>query len=420
MSTTTPATPAAAQDSHFATDHLHADLKMRSIRGGATTVVGQAVRMLLNLGSIMVLGRLLTPRDYGLIGMVTAVTGFAAVFKDLGLSTATIQRSQINHAQVSTLFWINVAISALLAGVVMVLSPLVAWFYGEPQLVPITIALGAAFIVTGVSVQHLALLRRQMRFGATATIDVIALAVGALCGILAAWRGLGHWALVCLAYGQLTTSTVLIWYASGWRPGPPVRHSGIRGILKFGGNLTGFGLVNYLVRNLDNVLIGWYWGPASLGLYTRAYGILLMPLQQINQPMTSVALPTLSRLQDQPQRYRACYTKGILLAAGIGMPIVVATFVLADLVVPLILGKNWTGAVMIYRVLAAAAFVDTFNVAVGWLFVSLGQTGRQFKWQLFESAVTLVLIAAGLPWGPIGVAAGFSASRCLLRFPVIV
>jgi PST family polysaccharide transporter len=188
-------------------------------------------------------------------------------------------------------------------------------------------------------------------------------------------------------------------------------------MVRYGGNLTGFNALNYLCRNADNVLIGRFIGAAALGIYAKAYQLLVLPINQIGAPIAGVALPALSRLQNDTARWRQYYLNSILFLTAFTMPVVVFTFVCADAVVGTLLGPGWGNAVLIYRLLAGAAFVDTFNVASGWAFMTLGQTGRQFRWQFIESAVTLAGFVIGLHWGAAGVAAGFSIARVTMRFP---
>jgi O-antigen/teichoic acid export membrane protein len=362
-------------DKYFRTDHLETDLKSRSIRSGLVTTAAQAAKFILNLASNIILARLLAPKDFGLLAMVSTVTGFLYMFQDLGLSTATIQKDKITHAQVSTLFWINLGVSCSIMLFTAVVAPAIALFYKEPRLTLITIVLASGFIFSGLSVQHQALLKRQMRFTALATIEILSLIVSLATGIIAAWYGLGYWALVLMQLTPGITTLVGVWLICGWRPGLPVRQSGVGSMLAYGGNLTGFNIFNYFSRTLDNVLIGWYWGSQPLGLYAKAYQLLLLPIQQINSPIGSVALPTLCRLQAEPQRYKAYYKMGIRLTASFGMPLVALLFVVADKVILLILGYQWQDAIAIFQLLAPAAFIGTINGATGWVYSSLGRTG---------------------------------------------
>ena len=349
--------------------------------------------------------------------MVAAVTGFIMIFKDLGLSMATVQKAAINHGQVSTLFWINVAISSALMLLVMALSPIIVWFYGEPRLMWVTVALALAYIFGGLTVQHQALLRRQMRFSALVAVDISAMAAGVATGVICGMAGMGYWSLVSM---QLVTSIIMaagVWIATGWRPGLPVRRSGVRSMLAFGGYLTGFGVVNYFARNLDKLLLGRYWGSQSVGLYTKAYSLLLLPISQITAPVTAVAVPTLSRLQNEPERYRSFYLKAIKLIAYITMPIVVAMAVLSNEIVGLVLGRQWLDAGPIFMILAVAALMQPVSATVGWIYISLGQTRRMFAWACMAVPVFALSFFIGLRWGPIGIASGYSICNCILLYP---
>jgi PST family polysaccharide transporter len=404
---------------HFATDHLLGDLKGRSMRGGAMTMLAQGVRFLLQLGSTMVLARLLTPQDFGLIAMVSAVTGFVAMFKDAGLSMATVQRAEVTHEQVSTLFWINVALSVLVMLVVAALAPAIAMFYSEPRLTGITLALAATFIFGGLTVQHQALLRRQMRFRALATVEIVSMAAGVGIAVAMAFGGFGYWSLVGLVAGQTVANSVLVWVACGWRPGPPRRASGVRPMLGFGGNATGASVIAYLRRNLDNVLIGSVWGASSLGLYAKAYQLLMLPIRQINAPLTSVAVPALSRLQNDPGGYRRYYRRFIECMVTAGLPIIAFAVLFAEDIVLLVLGPQWDAAVPVFLLLGPAALMGVLNVAGGVVFLSTGRTDRQFKATLLTTPIVVGGFLLGLPYGPSGVAAGFSATFVAV-FPWII
>jgi O-antigen/teichoic acid export membrane protein len=407
----------AKDDNHFETDHLKDNLKGRSLRGGAIVMSSQVIKFLLRMGATIIVARLLTPADFGLVGMVTVVTGFVALFKDLGLSFATVQHAEINHAQVSTLFWINVAVSVFLLLVVAGLAPAITWFYKEPSLTYITLALSLNFIFGGLTIQHQALLKRQMRFAALNGIEVFAVLINLIITILAALYGARYWAIVI---GQLAFSFSVVvgtWLKCDWRPSLPVRGANVRPMLVFGGNLSAFRVLNYFSRNLDNLLIGRFVGAGALGLYDKAYQLLLLPIQQINWPATSVAVPVLSRLQNEPERFRAYYLQAIQMLVTVTMPAVAFLFVTADMVIPFLLGNQWVGSVIIFRYLAPAAFIGTFNVATGWVYISLGQTGRQFRWSILGSSVTITSFLIGIHWGVIGVAAAFSIKTLILLIP---
>jgi O-antigen/teichoic acid export membrane protein len=398
-------------------DHLAGDLRGRSLRGGAVTLFSQAAKFIFTLVSMAILARMLTPEDFGLIAIGTIVIGFTSVFKDMGLSMATVQRSDVRHAQISTLFWLNLAVSAAIAVLTVAAAPALAWFYKDPRVTAVTVALASTIVIGGLTIQHQALLRRQMRFSALAFVEITSLVFGTAAAIVSAFAGFGYWSLVVLNVAREIAGVFAVWIACPWRPGRPARSDGARSLVSFGAHLSAFNIITYASRNIEKMLIGWYWGAGPLGLYNNAYRILLLPIQQINTPLTNVAVPALSRIQTQPSRYRAYYRRGLLFTVTAGMPVVAFLFVTADKAVLAFLGPQWLDAVAIFRALGPAAFLGTFNVGTGWVYLSLGSTRRLFEWGLISSAVTVLAYFIALPWGTIGVALSLSASLLALRIP---
>jgi PST family polysaccharide transporter len=358
----------------------------------------------------MILARLLSPSDFGLVAMVTAFTNFVATFRDGGLAMATVQRDEVNHAQVSTLFWGNVALALLLGAAVACSAPAVAWLYGRDELVPITALFSLSIIVGGFAVQHRALLSRQMRFTALVATQIGALIGGIIVGVAMALAGMSYWSLVGMALAISVLDTLGVWVACPWMPGPPVRRSGVRSMARFGGYLSIANTLNWACQNVDNVLIGISWGAAPLGIYTRAYQVVLLPMRQINGPITAVVLPGLSRLQSDPAGYRALFVSALASITLFGIPIVALAACEAEAIVLTILGPKWGAAAPVFRYLAPAAAIATFHVATGWTFVSLGRVDRNLRVVVVRAAATIAAFAAGLPWGPAGVALAYSVT----------
>ncbi len=390
------------------------------MRGGLTTFSAQGLRFGLHFISTVVLARLLTPADFGLIAMVTAITNFALVFKDLGLSTATVQRDCIDHRQVSTLFWINVAMGAVLAVLVACCAPVAAWFYRDPRLVPVMVMLATAFVFGGLTVQHQALLRRGMRFAALGAAEVSGMALAVAAAIIAARLGAGYWALVLLHVGIPFGTAVGVWIACPWRPGRPARRSGIRPMLGFGGHITAFNTVNYFAANLDKILIGRVWGVVPLGLYSRAYGLMMLPLNQIRGPLSAVALPALSRLQNEPERYRRAFLRATEKVLLFALPFVAVLLVGADWIIEIALGPQWTGASRIFAWLGLALIAQMTLISSGWLFLSQGRSRDFLTWGLMGSGLSVLSFIVGLPYGAIGVAAADALTSVFIRMPLLV
>ncbi|MBV8857715.1 MAG: lipopolysaccharide biosynthesis protein [Acidobacteria bacterium] len=404
---------------HLRTDDVRAELGARTARGGAVTMVSQGLRFGVMIVMTAILGRLLTPHDYGLVGMVGIVMGFVALFKDLGLASATIQREELSQREVSTLFWLNLGFSVCVALLTTAVAPLVARFFGEPRLTAITAAYSIGFLFGGLAVQHEALLRRRMRFAALAGANLVALFVNAAVTIGLAWLGFGYWALVC---GQLALGAayaVCLWGVCGWRPGRPGRLSEVRALLAFGRDLTGFTIVNYFARNLDNLLIGRVWGAVQLGFYAKAYQLLLLPLDQVNEPVTAVAVPALSRLGDDPERYRRAYLRLLEKVAMATMPLMAFMIAASDWIVRVVLGPQWGETARIFMLLGISGLFQPIANTTGWLLISQGRARHLAQWGLIGGSISVAAIVAGLPWGPEGVALSYSLARVLLFEPLL-
>ncbi len=405
------------QKNFFDTEYLKADLKGRSVRGGMATMGSQGVRFVLQMASTMVLARLLTPADYGLIGMVTVVVNFATMFKDAGLSMATVQKDKITHEQISTLFWINVLISVVLGLCVLLGSPLIARFYGKPELTAVTAVLSLSFILSGLSIQHAALLRRHMRFGSLASVQVVSQIITVTVTILLALYGWRYWALVGGSFTTALSTAALTFYFCPWMPRPMRKGTGVRDMLKFGGHLTGFNFINYFSYNADSILIGRFIGEDALGLYAKAHQLFMMPINQVRGPLTQVAMPVLSSLKHQPDRYVKYYQRLLDILATLTIPLTIYCALEADFLIRLLLGSQWVAAVPVFRIMAVAGLVLTVAGTRGLVLISYGFSQRYFYWGAFNAVLCVVSFIVGIPYGIEGVAASFTIANYLVLVP---
>ena len=404
---------------YFDTEHLTDTIGQRTARGGVVTIVSHGLKFVLSIGATAVLARLLSPQDYGLVGMVAVFTGFVAMFKDAGLSLATVQRAEISYEQISTLFWVNVTLSGVITLVMVVLAPAIGWFYSEPRLVMITIATAVGFIFGGLAVQHEALLKRQMRFYALSVIAFVSMMMGYAVGIILAWRGVGYWALVFSQLALLATNAIGVWLVCRWRPGRPQRNTGARSMLSFGGNVTGYALINYISNNASNLVVGRVFGPQPLGLYTKASQLLSLPTEQINEPIATVSIPALSRLADDPERYRQAYLRIIEKVIMVTMPAIALMMATSDWVVRIVLGTQWSESANLVVVMGMAALFQPVMSTAGWLLVSQGRVRDMLRWSLINMPISILSIVVGLPWGVPGVAASWALGRILVANPLL-
>jgi O-antigen/teichoic acid export membrane protein len=394
------------------------NLKRKSLVGGFAALSAQGARFVLQTATTMVLARLLSPNDFGLQGMVVVLTGFLALFGDAGLGTATVQRPELTHEQASTLFWINVAVGAILAIICVALAPLLAGFYKEPRLYWIAVVSGAMFIFNGLAVQHGALLQRGMRFVTLAKINVLSLAASSATGVIMALLGCRYWSLVGMVASSSIVGAAAVWFAVPWVPGPPRRSSGIGSMLHFGGLATCNSFVVFLAWNAEKLLLGRFWGADALGLYGRAFQLVTLPVNQLNGAVTGVAFPALSRIQHDAERLASSFLRGYSFLISLTIPVTIISALFAEEIVQIVLGTKWMDAAPIFRLLAPVALVFAVANPLSWLVISTGRAGRALSISTAVTPLVILGIILGLPHGPTGVALGYSTALTVVVVPI--
>lgn len=397
---------------------LH-DLKGKTARGALVSTFSQGANFILRLGSMMVLARILAPEDFGLVGMVTACTGFLTLFRDAGLSMATVQRVSISREQISMLFWVNLVFGGVLAALCVAIAPILTRFYHEPRLFWMTVVVGTSFIFNGAAAQHRATLQRQMRFAVLAIIDVASIAVSVALAIGMAAAGQGYWALVGMVVCPNAVGLLGVWAADGWMPVAPRRGTDVISMLKYGGTVTLINLVSYIACNTDKVLLGRFWGAEALGIYGRAYQLINLPTDNLNSTIGLVAFPALSRLQNNPERLRNYFLKGYGLFLSLVLPITMSCALFAEDIVRIFLGPKWDATAPLFRLLAPTIFCFALANPLNWLMLATGRATRSLKISLSITPCLVLGYAAGLRYGPSGVAAGFSVALALWLAPLI-
>jgi polysaccharide transporter, PST family len=406
-----------SKESYFKTDHLKADLRKRTIRGAGANIFSQILSLLVQLIGTMVLARLLTPADFGLVAMVTTFSLLVMNFGYNGFIEAIIQKEDIDHHVITSLFWLNAAISICLTLLFMCAAPFIAAFYDEPGVSNIVIWLSFSILLCGLSTIHTALLTRNMEFYATSGISLASKIISVIVPIVLAWMGWGLWSLVAGIISMQVATVAGVWIFCGWRPGQPTSPKGVAPIIKFALNTYGNFSLNYTSRNADNLLVGWYSGSQSLGFYKKAYDLFALPASLLTSQLTGVALAAMSRLSRNPGEYRRAYLDAVSKLAFIGMPLS-AFFVLTghDLVL-LILGEQWQRSGEIFMYFGLGMGVMLIYATHGWIHLSLGRADRWFRWGIVELIVTVSLFIAATPLGPEWIAMAWTASFCLLIGP---
>ena len=399
------------------TDHLLDGLGSRSVRGGIITFGAQAFKLLLQTLTVIVLARLLAPSAFGLIAMVAALNTMLDLVKELGLSAATIRKPNITHDEVTALFWINVACGGAITIALCLSAPLIASFYGQPELTALTRWLSLGFLLSGFTVQHWALLRRQMRFTAAVTLDTGSEIIGFITAIILARAGAGYWALVSQ---RLVTSLLILigsWSLCAWRPSTPRRAAGVGALLRFGLSVTTVNVAAAITRSIDQILVGWLWGANALGFYERASKLLLTPLNNINAPLYAVAMPGLSRIDHQGERYRRAFCQILEKLAMVTVPGALFVAATGDWVVRVLLGSQWQAASWLVTCFAMIGAYQPLVQAVGLLYLTQSRSREMLRAATVDTVLCVIAVIIGLPFGGAGVATSLAAAGILLRAP---
>lgn len=382
------------------------DLRLSALRGASITLVAQGARFVIQIATLVVLARLLEPRDFGLVAMVTAVLGVAEIIRDFGLSSAAMQAKSLTPGQRDNLFWLNTGLGAALAALAVVCAPLLAALYDEPRVTGIVLALSWLLIVTGANTQLRADLARRLQFAKLAWTDIGSQLAGAVVAIVAAASGWAYWAIVAQQTAVVLVGMTMNVVMCRWRPGLPRSGENMGDLVRFGGGVFGLQLLGNVTNNIDNVAIGAVWGPGPLGYYSRAYQLLVVPLNQIAAPLNRVMLPTMSRLADDKPALQDFARRSQLVGSyGLGIAFAVGAGLAAPLT-DVLFGARWAAVAPIFAVLAVGGIFRGLSSVSYWIFLSVGEAAAALKLSVLTKPFMIALLLAGLPWGPFGVAVG--------------
>ncbi|HEY3707149.1 MAG TPA: lipopolysaccharide biosynthesis protein [Terracidiphilus sp.] len=393
-------------------------LRSLAVRGAGMNVFSGIMSLAIQVAATVVLGRILAPRDFGLVAMVLTFAMLLANAPNNGFIDAILQRSDITESLANNLFWISIAIALALTGGFVLAAPLIARFYDEQTVTRITWALSGQILLTVGPTVHAALLRRAMRFPMLAMNDIIARAAGVVTSIVLGMAGWGYWALVAGQLAMSLSTAIGVWILCPWMPGRPTAAQ-TRDTLNFARHISVRYSINYFVRNFDNLLVGWRFGANPLGFYKKAYDLFALSMTQLVSANANVAVSALSRVRED----RAQWTRYLLGAMGmlafVGMGIAGDFTLVGKDIIRVLLGPNWGTAGWIFTFFAPAIGIMMVYGVHGWIHVSLGHADRWLKWGVVEWVVTCAMFLAGLPWGPQGVAVAWSVSFWVLTLPGI-
>ncbi len=399
-------------------DQPSGGLGARTISGGAIAVAATVLKTILQIAGLAVLARLLAPAEFGLVAMGGTVLALVTVLTELNVTTATVQREKLDQDAASGVFFLNIGTSIVAFAIAALAMPLAAWFFHEPRVAVIVIGLAGAMPLSALGAQHQALLLRNMRWIDVHFVTVAGFAIGTAAAIVAAWMfNAGYWALIIQSLVAAAVTSALAWFRCGWRPSWVRDWSGATGSLKFGLHLSGAMFLSYVSRQLDSILIGWRWGSTELGFYSRAYTLLQTPLSFLSGPLGSSMVPAMSRLQNEPEKWRNAYLDALGAITIIGAAMACLLYGGAGTIVAIVLGSGWGETVAIFSNLVISMLAATPMRTTGWIYISIGRTDRMFQWGLVAVPMYVTAFLIGLPYGAAALALCYSISQLIAFFP---
>jgi O-antigen/teichoic acid export membrane protein len=359
------------------------------------TSLSQIVKIAIQLISLTVLTRLVSPKEYGLMAMATIVINLVMVFRDLGTSAAIIQKNEITEITKSTIFWLNVFMGTFLCILIIALSPFIAQLFNEPRLQNVLILVSVSFPVASAASVHQSLLERNSLFSKITLIEVFSGLVSLVTALSLAYMGYGVYSLVFQTLVYSSLSTILFWLGNHWRPGFEFSKKEIKYLVSFSGNLTLFNIINYLARNADGMIIGHKFSAALLGAYSLAYRIMLFPLQSLTFVAARSLYPVMSRLQNNKEETKKLYLKALICIATITAPMMAGIATIREPFILIIFGNKWGAVPNILFWLAPTGFIQSLVSITGSVFVSRGLTALQMKLGLFAAILYIFAFIIG-------------------------
>jgi O-antigen/teichoic acid export membrane protein len=369
--------------------------------GLAWTTAARSFSQLVGVGVTLVLARLLSPEDFGLVAMIAVITGFLAVVGQMGFADALVQRAELEERHRSSVFWLNVLVGLALAAALVASAPYIASFYSDQRLVWLVRVLAVEFAIAPLQMVQHAILLREMRFRELALAESIAVLASSAMALAMAFAGYGVWALVAKSIASTSAVIGTLWLVSSWRPRLSFERKAIRELWRYSANLLGSSTLAYWAMQVDDLLIGRVLGPAPLGLYGRAYSTMMMPVSEVGSVLTRVMFPTFSKLQHDRRESKALYLRLVSALGFVTFPVMFGLGVLADRFILVLYGDQWLGATSVLRIYCVVGCSIAIGSTTVWLYKAQGRTDLMLRWGLLAATVTIASIGVGIWLGSI-------------------
>jgi O-antigen/teichoic acid export membrane protein len=395
-------------------------LRQRTVHGIAWTLVTRVATQIASYAVSVALARMLLPADFGLVGMIGVFTGFASVFIDFGIGSAIVQRKEISREQLSSGFWATLAMGAILTALFVVGAPLIARFYGRMELTRITQVCAFTFLLSSIGIVPRSLFVREMKIKQLMLFDLSVSLSGGLVSVALAISGAGVWTIVVASLWTAAGQSLLPLVAGKWRPSGSASFEDLKPLLAIGLGLLGFSVINYWARNFDNLIVGSLMGETQLGIYSRGYSLMLLPISQIGATLGGSLLPALSKMHEDKARSARVFLRILRLMSFAAFPAMVGLCVVADPFVRALYGVKWLGLIPVLRVLALVGALQATTNPTGWLYIAQGRTDRLFRWGLAANPLVILALYLGARAGSIfTVAVAYLVINMILAIPCL-
>lgn len=392
------------------------EFREKTVSGVTWSAGSQAGRQIIVLASNVVLARLLTPGDFGVIATAIIFSNFAFVLAETGFSMALIQREEVTEAHLSSTFWVNLATGAVLFALFVGLAPLAGRAYAEPRLVAVMRLISLMFLIYPLGMIHKVVLTRRLEFRSIAIVEILAAWVGGVSAVALAWYGAGLFSIALQFVIEFVVGAAALWVLCEWRPRFLFSLSAVRELTHYSVNLLMTSVLGYWVRNVDNLLIGLYLGAFQLGLYSRAYAVMLFPLSRVTWVFSRVMIRSFAIIREDPARVRELFLKLTRVVSLITVPMMLGVVATAEPFVACVFGRQWMAMVPVLRVLAVVGMVQSVTSAINGLYLSHDKMALNFRVAFWCQALQVTGIVVGLRWGILGVATGY-ALACVAAEP---
>jgi PST family polysaccharide transporter len=379
-------------------------IRQRTVSGLGWNGATQILSVGFQFGISVVLARLLSPRDFGLVGMVLIFTGFASWLSEMGLGPALIQHRAVSERHLNSVFWANVAAALLLTLLLGWSAPLVARFYQEPELRLLTIIAAATLMLSSLNVVQNALLARSLNFRTKFWIGSVSVLTSGIVAIAMAFAGAGVWSLIGQSITSAAVQVAVLWRLSPWRPVCSFDFSAFKELMQFSGHLMGSSMLHYWGRHIDKLLIGRLLGSSALGIYALADKLMRLPVTNVTDNASAVMFPVFSTIQADLESVQRAYQRATRMIALVTFPMMIGLLILAESTILTVYGENWLEAVGILQVLCLSGMAQSVYFTGGWIFLSQGRTDIVFRWSIYTTLVRVAGVLVGAPWGLVGVA----------------